>query len=458
MKKLLSFVLVLTMILTLAISTFAAPKVPEPVVQEGARTAVMLDKNPFHCNATGGNGRAYSYAFENELAAAGKKGTVTLNLVYIGDNAWLLDSKQYVCNTCGNNEWASFSNKSGVPDGKNMQFTHPAKKEIPVPEVYGTLNIKKTVGGEDFAAWADNKGLSLAQMEEIGAGMKFTAYLLTGENGSRTTRSFNGEFIAISGTIQFGSDLPIGWYEVVEEISGTATNYFVGTSAPQVYYVGQTGVSSEITHWISGAEGVGTVVSHSGAGVNWTLPDVWDNQLRGQSAYNKLKSMGAQWVWNMENTYVLGIDGATYSETFKVTLGEAIDVPIYFAADNVALIYVNGKLAAFTNVALAGRGVSIGDDYDPNVLGTLRFDQFDGRWSEGWAHTYEAAITLEAGENEIIIIAANSSSTGYLDDNGNFVKGDTGTDNDGYNLTNNPCGVIFGFEIPAVTFDNIPKN
>ena len=447
--------------LLIALPALAAPKVPEPEPEVGARETVILEKNPFHCNTFGGNGRAYAQLFEDRCAAdkalkKGGIGGVMEDIIYLSDNSWMLaNTTDYVCSVCGKTVWVSFSNKSGVPDGKNMQFTHGnVPSEEPATEV-SSLSVLKTVDGVPILEWAINNGIiraGEALPASITQGMRFTAHLLDEEMNPGV--GVAGQMNPLTGIIDFGGSLPIGWYQVVEEISGTSMNYFVGGNHSQIYYVGKDGVSGERTHFISGQEGVGAVVSHSGEGVNWPLPEVWNNTLAGQPAFERLREMGAQWVWDTENTYIHGIGGSQIEIPFTVTLGEAREVPIYFAADNVALIYVNGRLAAKTEVALAGREPP--ENYQANALGDFRFDKFDGRWTEGWNYSYEETISLNAGVNEIIIVAANSSSAGTLE-NGIFIPGTTGTDNDGYNLTNNPCGVIFGFEVPAVTFNNTAK-
>lgn len=129
MKKLLSTVLALSMILALSIPSLAAPKVPAVDPQPGAREAVILNAG-FHCNAEGGNGRVWvaAYDLKYEADKALKKagvGGVLENLIYLDDNCWLLENDtDYVCPKCGSTVWVSYSNKSGVPDGKNIQLTH----------------------------------------------------------------------------------------------------------------------------------------------------------------------------------------------------------------------------------------------------------------------------------------------------------------------------------------------
>jgi len=89
---------------------------------------VAVDNAGFHCNAFGGNGEVDidNYA----------PGTM-LQFERIDATTWRLVSDIYVCPKCGSNEWISFSNKDGIPDGHNIQLYHPG---TPAPE-YGSLVI-----------------------------------------------------------------------------------------------------------------------------------------------------------------------------------------------------------------------------------------------------------------------------------------------------------------------------
>jgi len=59
MKKTISLILAVIMMTgALAITAVAAPKVPAPTPEVGAREAVILNAG-FHCNANGGNGRVW---------------------------------------------------------------------------------------------------------------------------------------------------------------------------------------------------------------------------------------------------------------------------------------------------------------------------------------------------------------------------------------------------------------
>jgi len=327
-------------------------------------------------------------------------------------------------------------------ESKTVTFTN---KEVEFTEE-GLLNLAKYIDGVFSADW-DDKELTIADIIDM---ISFKLYKVAGKDAdilAENLITFDGENsvkLGLDGMISFG-EVPLGWYAIVEVLSEDGAKLFE-QAEPLYVQMDAFGVVGDARTIVSGGPGLGTLVSHNGTGVNWVLPDVWNEQLAGQDAFEALTAMGAQWVWDVENTYVYGEDGNKYVLRFDVSVDEAVSVPFYFACDNVAVIYVNGKLAGFTDIALSDStyNLAIGDAYDPYLFTLLDKGAFDGRWNEGWTHSYEIGIDLEKGENEIVIVAANSIRT----------EG-TGTDNDSYNLTNNPCGVIFGFEIAGeVVFEN----
>ena len=124
MKKLLIITLAGLLVLALSVAVFAATNA---VPEEDAKPVIL--NAGFHCNANGGNGRVWVDLYDERFEAdkAKKKdgvGGVLEALIDLGDNCWLLASDEYFCPACGNNEWVSYSNKSGVPNGKNIQLTH----------------------------------------------------------------------------------------------------------------------------------------------------------------------------------------------------------------------------------------------------------------------------------------------------------------------------------------------
>jgi len=99
----------------------------------------------FHCNTCGGNGRVW-LTMGKDLS---QKWSKPLKFKKIpGTTSWeLLDKTTFVCDRCGSTEWVTFSNNSGVPDGKNIQMQHPGgeilieKEWIKHNESYGAIKF-----------------------------------------------------------------------------------------------------------------------------------------------------------------------------------------------------------------------------------------------------------------------------------------------------------------------------
>ena len=89
---------------------------------------VTLKDVGFHCNTFGGNGRVWisNYDAKDEI-----------KLVRVDETTWKLTNRNdYYCPNvgCGKNVWVSYSNKNGVPSGKNVQLTHPVEIKPPEPK------------------------------------------------------------------------------------------------------------------------------------------------------------------------------------------------------------------------------------------------------------------------------------------------------------------------------------
>ncbi|MCL1816266.1 MAG: hypothetical protein FWG43_01510 [Clostridiales bacterium] len=112
MKKVLAIAIVMVLALTFMVPVMAA--------ETGAKERVEVKGAGFHCNVGNGNGK--------ENIAAYKDGW--LEFEFISGTTWKLLSDKYVCPKCGKNEWVSFSNNSGVPNGKNIQLQHPGAAEL----------------------------------------------------------------------------------------------------------------------------------------------------------------------------------------------------------------------------------------------------------------------------------------------------------------------------------------
>ena len=229
--------------------------------------------------------------------------------------------------------------------------------------VNGSPVIVKTVNGVNIASKTDID-LSQITFEAFLGGVKYADGLLNS-----------------AGEIEFYPALESGNTYRITESMGSYSDLFV---APGVVEISIEGDIVEIveykttTKYVSD-ETYGTLISATAGenGQNWNLPNVWDGALRGRAdndermAYEKLVEMGAKWIWNTENTYQFGVTGGIFETKIDVFVDEAVTVPFYFAADNVAAVYVNGRLAFYTNVALDGRGLA--DDYSETVFGQFNY-------------------------------------------------------------------------------------
>ena len=167
----------------------------------------------------------------------------------------------------------------------------------------------------------------------------------------------------------------------------------------------------------------------------------WNETLAGDPAYADLAKFGPAWIWDRPDSWMWGTTG---SEIIHYTTEFVIDdladivlrdgasdpakgkygVPIWFAADNAAVLYVNGSLVRYTDMAIKG---AVENYYEFTDLSDAGFD------GNKWQKVYYADLYpfLQEGPNSVVFFAANSE----------HVAGDT--QNDGYNITNNPCGLIF---------------
>ncbi|MCL1976751.1 MAG: prealbumin-like fold domain-containing protein [Candidatus Bathyarchaeota archaeon] len=320
------------------------------------------------------------------------------------------------------------------------------------PDPRHDFTLEKYVDGIELAEWYEGLEGTDIDLDLLVDDITFELWATTGNDGNKLGAApvSSGKFTA-DGKIAFTQVKP-GWYMVVEVLGDYAATIFK-EAAPKYIFVEENAVVGDGTratqNYVSSST-YGTVVSHDGTGKVYVLPDVWDNALGGNANYQALKDMGAQWIWDAKDTYIYGVRGSVFETKIEVAVDDSVTVPFYFAADNAAVVYVNGKLVGWTEVALEvalnspDSKLRVGADVDLEIFGALMASDFDGRWAEGWQHAYVIYITLHKGVNEIIIVAANSVRTE-----------NTGSANDDYDDTNNPCGLIFGFEVPGnMIFEN----
>ena len=111
----------------------------------------------FHCNNDGGNAKTYIVGQDKDF---GKKTNIALTRNAGDPTVWNVNETGWVCEACGRSDWISFSNKSGVPDGKNIQLTHnvkaPVTTTVPPTEPPTTEPPLITVATGDWITLSNN--------------------------------------------------------------------------------------------------------------------------------------------------------------------------------------------------------------------------------------------------------------------------------------------------------------
>ena len=126
MKKLIPAALAIMLSLAMVAAVMAAGTV-------ALSDSVAVKGFAFHCGTNGGNGKTYLAGYAKDFGKYDKKtgaGVISLTRNADDPKAWdavVPAGEAWACLACGSAEWVSYSNKSGVPDGKNIQLFHPAK-------------------------------------------------------------------------------------------------------------------------------------------------------------------------------------------------------------------------------------------------------------------------------------------------------------------------------------------
>ena len=129
MKKKLGFVLLAVAVMVAIAMPVTAAQAKNPA---DSNTATVTGCG-FHCTADGENGKACIVGQPKDF---GKDAVVVLSRDSKDPTVWHLvsingNSGPFVCACCGSSDWVSFSNKSSVPDGKNIQLSDVKKPVVP---------------------------------------------------------------------------------------------------------------------------------------------------------------------------------------------------------------------------------------------------------------------------------------------------------------------------------------
>jgi len=170
-KKSIVIFLILAVIIAMLIPVLADGEEDPEIIE------ITLNNAGFHCGAGQGNGRVRPEGYTKGLQVSFER---------IDETTWKLVGDAYVCPKCGRTEWVSYSNKSGIPDGKNIQLTHIS--EPPVTFVPLNLLVTKEYShelSEDFCikvyeANGNAKGELVARLKVDGSGANW--YYLAGED------------------------------------------------------------------------------------------------------------------------------------------------------------------------------------------------------------------------------------------------------------------------------------
>jgi hypothetical protein len=226
MKKFISITLVLVLLFAMAVPVTAGNGNNARVEGDMARAEGF----GFHCSTFGGNGRTYVPQFQ-AIGNNGKVNNINTNKIWVDlirtvdPVVWYAvvpEGENWACINCGSSAWITFSNKSGVPDGKNVQLTHPE-------QAFGTFEIKKYVDGTIITEWEIPQGYSVS---DLIAG--FDLYATSGRGAELGDFVGRCDFDAATGIITYSRALPIGWYAIQEVLTEAGKAIF---EEPEPFYI-----------------------------------------------------------------------------------------------------------------------------------------------------------------------------------------------------------------------------
>jgi len=205
--------------------------------------ASQVEGFAFHCNTFNGNGRTYIEGKDKDFGKFDKKtGAGLLGLILDTSDptakTWFpVFEEEMVCTTCGSSEWVSFSNKSGVPDGKNIQLQHPGEAvavtktwiKNNAPEYYAE-NFPLAKLRADFVATIGSKDYKFSISSTVAAAKgSFTFFVPADLLCNVAETGCNMDF-------ELNTDLSAGLNFVNEDEGGTVINSSYYYAACQLYH------------------------------------------------------------------------------------------------------------------------------------------------------------------------------------------------------------------------------
>ncbi|MCL2706731.1 MAG: hypothetical protein FWE97_00995 [Dehalococcoidia bacterium] len=304
----------------------------------------------FHCNAISGNGRVWPVIpvdmkkFDGKLLFAKADGT-KWNLVGVEDKKGVqLD--MVVCPHCGSTEWITFSNNSGVPDGKNIQMQHPGANFTIVKE-WAKNNAPYAIGVKFFANFKIT--LSTGKTFVAGPGKYFLPSDL--EAVVEEIACTNG--FSLDKVLLNGEEVTIG---AIEGIVGGDVAKFVNRDEPQGGMLGTIWAEK----WVGGQNIVGWAVDTYGEDAIEVIAELFEG-MRFQlyaAAGDGADIIGAPILFNGVDYVMIDFSG--------VIAFTNVEPGWYAIVEN----FVDGSLAQEIFKSIAPLYVYVGQSWADNRLGS----------------------------------------------------------------------------------------
>jgi hypothetical protein len=370
MKKALSLILALTLILAFAVPAIAAnDKNVINVYLEGDEIHQDFNNAQFHCNCISGNTRVWPV-----IPADMKKFDGSLTFTKGQGTEWYLTGIQnkageYLdmveCPVCQSKEWVTFSNNSGAPDGKNVQMQHPGENATIVKdwikmnptEHYGdtvlTAYFTVTVGSVKKNFSVANKASFFVpadlDVSVIETGCNFDGFTLISQSIVGHVYKFVNEDTKVITTdaIRYYAICQI-WNDLVWGFDGYGLGYLAGFEGPYDYsllpdwWVGDK-TESNLTY---GLFPVG--VDHRTELMKWWNTD--DKNVRYIPFGNNVNEEGYEFKWDEWADFILYSDVNKEGNELGISLQDVcellgIDVDAFIEAyDTMGFLERNNLL------------------------------------------------------------------------------------------------------------------